>query len=321
MPMNEEGAVVGSPLGSMRQVLISGTGSARASSTGSEEQVLLDMYMISVLRQLAQAPTVMFPGPTHVKGVNVGMVPDNQAMARHGLHACIKGDTKAAKELLRSPLGKAPLLRLELPYNCRTRVKSCHEIFRDFGAIRWATAPGNLAIVWLLTSHGADPSRTTGFGLYAVHLAAVTSQPQVAERLLDILETKHPEWFEKEKFGAAESPAHLVAAYIQGTEDGTTRAAAMDNADAVKVLLDNGQSCTTTFTCKDAGSRMRGTGYAARTATGTINSKARYYVSGPVGLEAIFINDAAVTKPLVPAALTSVPCTSRIERDTSIPER
>ncbi|KAK4173371.1 hypothetical protein QBC36DRAFT_58227 [Triangularia setosa] len=135
------------------------------------------------------------------------------------IQACINNDLQAAIELLTSPLSS---VFAEIKTSIQTRDKgqfqSWHEIFRDFRAIHWASALGHISIVRLLTEHGADASSITGFGLSAVHLAAITSHPQIVEHLLDILEDKHPEWFENEQFGQAESPAHLIAAYIRGPE-------------------------------------------------------------------------------------------------------
>ncbi|KAK0702502.1 hypothetical protein B0T21DRAFT_321315 [Apiosordaria backusii] len=135
------------------------------------------------------------------------------------IQACIKNDTKSAAELLRSPLSSALVeIKTSIQPRDNSQPQPWHEILRDFRAIHWASALGHLAIVRLLTDHGADPSSITGFGLSAVHLAAIASHAQIVEHLLSILDNDHPEWFENEQFGQAESPAHLIAAYIRGDD-------------------------------------------------------------------------------------------------------
>ncbi|KAK0668788.1 hypothetical protein QBC41DRAFT_346921 [Cercophora samala] len=89
---------------------------------------------------------------------------------------------------------------------------------RDFRVLHWASALEQLAIVKLLIAYGADPSSTIGVGLSAVHLAAITPHFQILEQFLDVLEDKRPEWFEDERCGQAELPAHLIAAHIIGPE-------------------------------------------------------------------------------------------------------
>ncbi|KAK4651107.1 hypothetical protein QC762_611350 [Podospora pseudocomata] len=135
------------------------------------------------------------------------------------IQACIKNEDQAARQLLTSPLSSVLVdIKTSIQTRDQSELEPWHEIFRDFRVIHWASALGHLAIVKLLTAHGADPSSTTGLGLSAVHLAALTSHSLIVEHLLDVLEDKRPEWFENEQFGQAESPAHLIAAYIRGSE-------------------------------------------------------------------------------------------------------